>query len=239
MTCGCPNACPAENALQCAGTAFQRCLRLPSGCLAWQPATSLPVLADAYVRGAQFAAVAYGNDVPISVKNTTYSQEFMRKAYFAFDVSALPSSGNFTATLRLEQDNAMQNGNLLLLFGITDNQDWNPATLAEGAITYANAPHNQTTSELFTNEGQSNGSPVRQLGSFASTTTGIKQVDVTPFVRWAKGLNGGYGSAARDSDGVITFMLRGNVFTNQGFTNIVSKESGSANRAQLVIGCQP
>lgn len=237
-TCGCPNACPTENALQCAGTALQRCVRQPSGCLAWQPATSISVLADAYVRGAQYAAIAYGNDVPISVKNTTYSQEFMRKAYFAFDVGPLPNA-NYTATLRLEQDNAMQNGNLLLLFGITDNADWNPATLAEGAITYNNAPHNQTTTEYFTNEGQTNGSAVRQLGSFGSTTTGVKQVDVTPFVRWAKGLDSSYGRAPRDTDGIVTFMLRGNIFTNQGFTNIVSKESGSANRAQLVITCQP
>jgi len=182
-------------------------------------------IADAYVRGDQYADVSFGTGPTIHVKNTTWSQEFMRKGYIAFDIEvACQIYDTFNAILVLDLSRVYEWGNILV-FGITDNVDWNPEQLPETRITYNNAPHNDTTSEYFTSEGNGDGAQVRQLGVIDATTLGIKEVDITSFVRWGLGLNPGYGFSPADDDRVITILLRGEEFTSQHIPGFRAREN--------------
>jgi hypothetical protein len=104
----------------------------------------------------------------------------------------------------------------IYVWGITDDDDWDVTSLPETALNWSNAPKNDTNSTYhFLGEGTTSADATRHLGSIvvASTdqTRDLYRVDVTDYVRWAIGHDDPAAAfstlAARDFDGIVTFML--------------------------------
>jgi hypothetical protein len=112
----------------------------------------LPI-ADTYITGTgpepdrMLADTNFGNASNLLVKSG-YNLGFTRKAYLVFDLSDRPT-GVQRATLVLTVERHIpgptpeQSGpKPFNFYGITDDDDWNPDSLAEDAITWNNAPRN-------------------------------------------------------------------------------------------------
>jgi len=175
--------------------------------------TSLYPVADAYIRGGKYQNSNYGKASNLFVKSRTFLDDFSRKIYLAFDVSSVtskPKKATLSLTIAKHPSKvSMVHG----LFGITDNKDWNPATLGENAITWANAPKNNTFSaHLFLNEGKTPKDAVRLLASqtvnHADPPGTVYSFDVSSYVLWALGHDKSYSTlSASDADKKITFMV--------------------------------
>ena len=110
----------------------------------------LPAIADAFIRGDGFSDTPYGEEQRLAIKSVI-NQSFTRKIYIAFDVSPVnPGFEKAYLVLSLRRhigdvNPATEPGPQPVdVFGITDDMDWDPAELAEGAITWNNAPRNVT-----------------------------------------------------------------------------------------------
>lgn len=110
---------------------------------------NLVTIADAYIKGdgpeGSDSDNNFGSTTNLLLKSVTNSW-FTRKIYMAFDISSLTgpaSSAYLVLTLRRHVGDPPQPANV---YGIVDDGDWNPGTLAETAITWNNAPRNDTSS---------------------------------------------------------------------------------------------
>lgn len=150
------------------------------------------------------------------------------KTYLAFDVAnqIAPPFDKVELVISLLSNDWAQvdpdGTRTVLVRGITDNNDWAPSLLPETALNWSNAPKNDPASDHgFLDEGSTPGASARALGSFVvlpSHAQGtLYRVDVTDYMRWALGLNTAYSSfAARDADGIVTFMLGNNRHSSIG-----------------------
>jgi hypothetical protein len=145
---------------------------------------------------------------------------FTRKVYIAFDVSGVPS---FTkASLVLTVDRHIGVGpQPVNVFGITDDDDWDPAMLAEDAITWNNAPRNNRASWIeFQQFDQGPGVPLL-IGRYdfdlggdgVADDPGTRYaLDITDYVRWAIGQNPDFSKTlpplpGGDPDSKITILM--------------------------------
>jgi hypothetical protein len=109
--------------------------------------------ADAYIRGngsaGEFDMTSFGNASQLLIRSAT-DLSFARKIYIVFDLTSLSDSFSFSkASLVLTLERHVENMIEALsgpqpvdVYGITANPDWDPAMLAEDAITWDNAPRN-------------------------------------------------------------------------------------------------
>lgn len=145
------------------------------------------------------------------------------KPYLAFDIKGIAQpfqKVELVLSLNANPGAAAANSTRTVeVYGITDDDDWNPLSLPETAIVWNNAPKNDTTTTNgFNGRGTASGNRVRLLGAIVVWPTDVPgalyRLDVTEYVRWALGLaTAGFGSdfAAFDADGVLTFMMA-NIF---------------------------
>lgn len=112
---------------------------------------NLVTIADAYIKGdgpeGSDSDNNFGSATNLILKSVTNAW-FTRKIYMVFDISSLSgpvSSAYVVLTLRrhIDQVNGPQPANV---YGIVDDGDWDPGALAETAITWNNAPRNDTSS---------------------------------------------------------------------------------------------
>ncbi len=203
----------------------------------------LEPVADTYVRGGSFADSSFGMSSSLLIKGIM-SLDFARKAYLVFDVSTLPASfASATLQLTLNRNTGL-NPREVTLYGIIDNDDWDLSNLAEGSITWNNAPRNVTTSGIaFEEQGTTAADGVRVLAMSkldntdpSGTTYGF---DITDFVRWALGKNLDFSDLAAegDTDGRITLLLAHSAeITGDNGPTFWSREAAEAcNRPQLIV----
>ena len=175
--------------------------------------TGLVPMADTYVRGGSFADSPFGTYTSLDIKGIA-SLEYARKAYLVFDISALPASFA-SATLQLTlAGNAGINPREISLYGVIDNDDWDPAILSEESITWTDAPRNVTTSGIaFEGQGTTATDGVRLLATSTLDNTDppgtTYTFDITEYVKWALGDNPALSALAPagDSNGHITLLL--------------------------------
>jgi hypothetical protein len=204
------------------------------------PATAAPVpcpagedlvaSADAYVRGGQSAEVdyknfAYGNAPNLVIKSVT-DLSFSRKIYIVFDLSTAPSAftkASLVLTLVrhvINPDPLKSGPQPVDVYGIVDNNDWdpdplNPGGLAEDAITWNNAPRNNTAAG---NAFEDSAGVPRLIPGYdldlapleAIDPPGTKYgLDVTDYVKWALGQNPDFSSSSPsgDDDDQITLLM--------------------------------
>lgn len=112
---------------------------------------NLVTVADAYIKGegpeGDDTNSNFGSTTNLLLKSVTNAW-FTRKIYMVFDISSLSepvSNAYVILTLRrhIDQVNGPQPANV---YGIVDDNDWNPGALAETAITWDNAPRNDVSS---------------------------------------------------------------------------------------------
>ncbi len=121
----------------------------------------LMAIADAYIRGGTSATedyqnTSYGTRSNLTIKSVA-DLRFSRKIYIVFDLSSAPETfdkASLVLTLirhiRNEDNPELSGPQPVDVYGIvddnliTDDNDWDPATLAEDAITWNNAPRNDT-----------------------------------------------------------------------------------------------
>lgn len=124
----------------------------------------------------------------------------------------------------------------ILVYGITDNRDWDLTSIPEATLDWNNAPKNNPASPYqFLDSGSTPAESARVLGSFAVEPDHVRgklyRVDVTDYVRRALGRNATYsGFATRDTDGILTFMLGNNRVTSIGssdYTRFYPRESAA------------
>lgn len=196
----------------------------------------LTVVADTF-------ASAFWSSAPPSSILEVGSRDLARaaKPYLAFDISQIaPPFDKVELVVSLFSNDWAQadpdGTRTVVVRGITDNNDWNPSMLPEAALNWNNAPKNDTNSTHgFLDEGTTPAHSVRTLGFFtvfANHAQGrLYRIDVTDFVRWALERNPAYSAfAARDADGIVTFMMGNNRQTSIGssdFTVLFSRESAS------------
>jgi hypothetical protein len=168
--------------------------------------------ADAFIRGGPHADTSYGEEGRLVVKGVA-QLEFARKFYIVFDLSTAPAGLN-KASLILTL-NSHVGRTPVNMYGIVDNNDWDPSDPAENAITWNNAPRNNTAAgNMFeVSEG------VRLLvdrydfdlpDAEDPDPDGTQySLDVTDYVMWALGDKPDFNNAAPggDEDGQISLLF--------------------------------
>jgi hypothetical protein len=167
--------------------------------------------ADAYIRGGTHADTSFGTTSDLLVKGVR-DLEFARKFYVVFDLSTAPE-GFTKASLILTLDRHVGR-TPVNMYGIVDNDDWDPSTLAEDAINWMNAPRNdRLAGNLFE---MSDG--VRLLADRYDfdlpdpaddpDPDGTKySLDVTDYAMWALGNNSGFSSAPPGDKKMISLLF--------------------------------
>jgi hypothetical protein len=211
---------------------YEQCLPVPPAC-----SRGLLPLADAYIRGGDFASTAFGTLPGLVIKGIV-DLTYARKIYLAFDLAADGIPESFSAVrLRLTaRRNVSTVPRVTNLFGITDNGDWDLDALPENTITWNNAPRNDTASgSLFFDQGDTDQHGVRRLAEFtldaADQPPRAYELDVTEFMRWALGDNPGFSASSPggDADGRITLLLaHAELIYGVDGTEIHSRESDDA-----------
>jgi len=135
----------------------------PDSCTATSAMTGtdrLP-LADAYVQGdsipprfdpnGPFEADTNFGSSPLLLAKSVFNLGFTRKFYMVFDLSDLVGAQLTSAKLVLTLDRHIEGPTRETsgpqpfdFYGVTDEMDWDPDTLAENQINYTNAPKNST-----------------------------------------------------------------------------------------------
>ena len=169
--------------------------------------------ADAYVRGdgpeGNNSDTNYGTAVNLLIKSVG-NMFFTRKTYIVFDLSSF--SDSFTkASLILTldrhveaQDPQVSGPQPTDVYGIIDDMDWDPAMLAEDAITWNNAPRNDKNnpSKFETSPGVPlliGGYDFRLGGEGVIDVPGTKYaLDITDYVTER---------LANDADGKISILM--------------------------------
>jgi hypothetical protein len=146
---------------------------------------------------------------------------YCHKSYMAFDISGLDITTLDSATLKVYV-RSIVNGSAgapyLRAFGIVDNDDWDLSVMPEtgtGSITWNNAPKNRKDTVYLNYPMGPEDGVVQWIFDHASspTVTGVFEIDVTDYIKWAAGLGAPSGdpqyvaAAASDNDGMITFGL--------------------------------
>jgi hypothetical protein len=163
------------------------------------------------------------------------------KPYLAFDVRGIALPFDKVELVMALSANpgavAAHSSRTVEVLGITDNNDWNPSTLAETAIDWNSAPKNDITRAIgFVGEGSSSANAARSLGtivvSYADVSRQLYRVDVTDYVRWALAGNSSYSDfAASDADSVLTFMMATNILYYAGgvsdYAEFLSRETSA------------
>ena len=132
-------------------------------------------------------------------------------AYTHFDLSNLQINSLTSAKLQLQVTDVYYGSTDLMMeyHGIIDNADWDLSTLAETAITWNNAPKNNTADRTFTA-----GSYMMDEILIRRTDVGsVIEMDVTEYIKWSSGLVANTGTgytefAAEDIDDELTIMLQ-------------------------------
>lgn len=232
--------------------------------LLWLAAGGLPAArgavivnatADTQIRGGTSANTNFGSSSSLLIKGDDGSSlSFARKVYITFDISSL--SGPQVESADLVLTNRGHDFHIFsptftsidhALFGIIDNNDWSTSSLAEGSITWNNAPQNDTSSSIgFLNQGTTASDAVRELTTLSITgadAVGTEyRFSVTDYLRWALGVNSSFSNfAALDSDGEITFMLAWtfSIPGGGGASNFNSKEASVSLGPKLEVTLVP
>ena len=173
-----------------------------------------PPLADTSVASNSGANTSFGTGSVMQIAGIDDAVLSAFKAYLVFDISTLPTHFGKVELALTDASPTVHSGTTrsVSVYGIIDDDDWKPATLAEAAITWNNAPKNDTVSAVgFLGQGTSSSSRVRFLGAFEVHPADFGStylVDVSAYVRWALGDDAAFSDlAARDADGKITFAL--------------------------------
>ncbi len=229
-------------------------LCLPAGQTA-RSAVIVPVDADAWVQGGTNSGTNYGSSNSLLVKGDAGTGlRFARKTYLSFDVSSI--NGAFLQSAELVLANRGHDFHTFPptfssithpVYGIIDNNDWNPATLSEASITWDNAPQNSTGSAIgFLDQGSTSSNASRELDTLSITgadAVGTEyRFDVTEYVQWALGANSSFSSfATQDSDGQITFMIAWpfTIGGGGGATNFYSSEGSMTQGPMLDLQIIP
>jgi len=184
-------------------------------------------VADAYIRGGPFADTPYGASDILLIKGIT-GGEYARKTYLVFDVPSYSPGHALQLTLRRH---TAANPREARLYGVSDDNDWDPATLAEETITWNNAPHNVTAS------GTAFGNPadgVSLLATFILNNEDppgtVYQLDISDYVRWHRPPVG-------DANGLITLLLAHSAeIAGDDGSEFYSREAADAcNRPRIVL----
>jgi hypothetical protein len=188
----------------------------------------LTAIADTYIRGdgsaGVFSDTSFGTSNRFPIKSVL-DQSFTRKIYIAFDVSPPfdPDNPGFSnAYLILSLRRHIGNVNPATepgpqpvdVFGISDDNDWDPAQPAEDEITWNNAPRNVTAMPSEPQFEQSPGVPLLiaaydfdvppkgevDLGTESEPEAGNTQyaLDITAYVKER---------LENDADGKITVLM--------------------------------
>lgn len=189
-------------------------------------AATLAVDADAYIRSGTSADTNFGSETSLILRGDGPSDSF--KAYFSADFGSELSVGeSFSSSSFSVTTNSLSQGaaTTLVLYGIVDNAD----SWTEGAITWNNAPKNDTSSGqsvLATGTVELATLSIPALAS--STTYTLSDARIDDYLNWTVGnIAGSYGFGA-SSDNIATFIL-----TSTGGGNMVrllsSQGSGISN----------
>lgn len=160
------------------------------------------------------ALTSFGTASNLLVKGVQ-DLEFARKFYVVFDLSTAPESfSKASLILTLERHVGRTP---VSLYGIVDNDDWDPSTLAENAINWDNAPrNNKLAGNLFE---MSDG--VRLLvdrydfdlpdpADDPDPEGTPYSLDVTDYVMWALGNNPDFSSVSPDDQEIsMLFAIPG------------------------------
>ncbi len=168
------------------------------------PIADAQIVGDGPEPDRKFADTNFGTSPSLLIKSVP-NLGFTRKIYIAFDVSGAPS---FTkASLVLTVDRHIGVGpQPVNVFGITDDDDWDPAMLAEDAITWNNAPRNLNSWVEFQQFEQGPGVPLLIGGyDFDLGGDGVADDDGT---RYALDITAYVSERiSNDADGKITILM--------------------------------
>jgi len=197
-------------------------LAMSVACLAAEIQTPIVTDADAFgdVRPTDMANwnANFGSAINLKVG----SGQWYRKSYMQFDLSAPlahPALPITSASLQVAWETTEFGPGLTKIFAIMDEtKDWNLATLAENALTMANAPQADAAgTRFFLEEGTDAAAVVRLLGSNPTPRNGTDppdpapiNIDVTDFVKWVLGSNAGFSNFV-DTDKKVTICMREDV----------------------------
>jgi hypothetical protein len=186
-----------------------------------EPIADAQIVGDGPEPDRKFADTNFGGSPSLLVKSVP-NLGFTRKVYIVFDVSGVPS---FTkASLVLTVDRHIGVGpQPVNVFGITDDDDWDPNDLPETKIddrepiTWNNAPRNLNSWIEFQQFEQGPGVPLLIGGyDFDLGGDGVADdpgtsyaLDITEYVRWAIGELPAFSSASPggDPDDKITILM--------------------------------
>ena len=178
----------------------------------------LVAIADAFVRGGTSAEedyqnTPYGKRPNLTIKSVV-DLRFSRKIYIVFNLARAPSTFDkaslvLTLIRHVESPRDPLNSSgpqPVDVYGIDDNDDWDPATLAEDAITWTNAPRNDTSAGNAFKDSPDGGVPklisgydFDLQGDSLVDVSGTKYaLDITEYVR---------GRIENDADGKITILM--------------------------------
>ena len=139
------------------------------------PGSDVFAAADAYIRGdgpeGNNSDTSYGNESNLVIKSVA-NMFFTRKMYMLFDLSSFSDSftkASLVLTLQrhiVNPDPAKSGPQPVNVFGINDDNDWDPAApgLGEDEITWSNAPRNVTAPPSQAQFEQSPGVPLLIAG---------------------------------------------------------------------------
>lgn len=196
-------------------------------------AQTIVAIGDAFVLKQSASNVMGGNSLMVSSRTGNYA----RKTYLSFDLSSLSSvtvDAASSLSLGFVSLSGPASGSVTLyVYGITDST----ATFDESAITWNNAPKNNT--DHYTDFSSSG---VALLGTITvdsasitqGTTVSLSGAGLADFLNWALGNSGDYYNTGATSatGGMVTIMLGSdpayaNKDTNPGI-NFYSKEASVA-----------
>lgn len=179
-------------------------------------AGDLVAIADAFVRGGTSAAedyqnTSYGKRPNLTIKSVV-DLRFSRKIYIVFDLSSRPRTFDeaslvLTLIRHIESPRDPENSSgpqPVDVYGIVDDNDWDPATLAQDEITWIKAPRNNTSAGNAFEASPGvpkliSGYDFDLEGDEVMDEPGTKYaLDITEYVR---------GRLENDADGKITILM--------------------------------
>jgi hypothetical protein len=165
------------------------------------------MVADAEVRGGTYADAALGTSAFFRVRTST-TADSQHKAYLKVDTSSILSAGNIfsNAALTLTAQSLNANGTTTLsLYGIIDNND----SWTENAVTWNNAPKNDTTSGSGVLSGTALLATITiNPGTFTSLSKWtFSDSRISEYLNWTEGaIADPYGNGS-SSDHLATFII--------------------------------
>jgi len=195
------------------------------------PGSDREPTADTFIQGdgpeGNNSDTSYGGNGNLLIKTVT-NLFFTRKIYIVFDVSDAPSFEKASLVLTVDRhivnmaDPSKSGPQPVNVFGITDDDDWDPNDLPEvmidarDPITWNNAPKNLNSWIEF-EQFEKAGVPLL-IGGYDFDLGGDEVIDdpgtryaldITDYVKWAIGQNPDFSSTSPsgDPDGKITILM--------------------------------